>query len=92
MEAALSSETLVSNQHSTQRYNPENNSLYLHRRDNPKSRIKAFLINIYDYFTYKTILQSTLFTGFDFYSHFLIDSNFAHNRAIIRGYIQKFPD
>jgi hypothetical protein len=36
MEAARSSETLVSNHHITRRNNPENHELYLHRLQNLK--------------------------------------------------------
>jgi len=38
MEAARSSETLVSNHHAMRRISPENNECYVHRRENLSSR------------------------------------------------------
>jgi hypothetical protein len=37
------SQMLVSNHHPTQRNNPENHEMYLHRRENFESRIRSIL-------------------------------------------------
>jgi hypothetical protein len=44
MEAARSSETLLSNHHTTRHNNPANLEFYLHRRENLKSI--AFVFNV----------------------------------------------